>query len=275
MSFPRLSGLLWIAAIVVASASAAESSAGQLPIDAGKSRIEFSGSKPRQKHTGGFSRFSGSFDSDVGKLSVKIDANSLFTDNPNLTNHLKSPDFFDARKFPEANFVSTEIREDKRFNTTHVILGDLTLRGVKQQVVAPADIRWRGSTVAIQASFVLRRSAFGMTFAANEISDEVPVRLFLTTDPDPMAKPTPGRMLTITTAGSSVTFVGAKPDRRHQGGFRGFHGSFDAGQGQLTLNIDMQSLFTDDPNLTKHLMSPDFFDARNFPAATFTSKGIH
>lgn len=49
--------------------------------------------------------------------------------------HLRSPDFFDAEKWPEITFVSTHIEEvdDRAFGVT----GDLTIRDVTRQVMIP------------------------------------------------------------------------------------------------------------------------------------------
>ncbi|NIP86478.1 MAG: hypothetical protein GTO03_13285 [Planctomycetales bacterium] len=80
--------------------------------------------------------------------------------------------------------------------------------------------------------------------------------------------------LQIASRSSKIHFVGSKPAGRHTGGFQTFTGSFDPDAGQLSLNIDMRSLFTDDRKLTRHLMSPDFFDVRKFPTATFVASQI-
>lgn len=82
------------------------------------------------------------------------------------------------------------------------------------------------------------------------------------------------QQLQITSATSSIQFVGSKPTGSHNGGFRNFSGQFNPGTGQLTLTIDMTSVQTDDQKLTGHLMSPDFFDARKFATASFRSTQI-
>jgi polyisoprenoid-binding protein YceI len=55
-------------------------------------------------------------------------------DDPNLTDHLQTPDFFDAERFPELRFVSRTI---EREGDEVSIDGDLTLRGV----TVPVEIR--------------------------------------------------------------------------------------------------------------------------------------
>ena len=59
--------------------------------------------------------FSGSItpiQSDIAaaKISIEIDTDSLYADNPKLTQHLKSPGFFEVKKYPKATFVSSDSR---------------------------------------------------------------------------------------------------------------------------------------------------------------------
>ncbi len=55
-------------------------------------------------------RLPGDFgDPSKSSLNIDIDADSLFSDNEMLTNHLKNPDFFDVRKYPTITFESTSI----------------------------------------------------------------------------------------------------------------------------------------------------------------------
>src|SRR5436305_832227 len=53
---------------------------------------------------------------------VIIDTSSLYSDDPRLTGHLKSGDFFGVAQFPTATFLSTAL-EDKGTNT--MVTGDL------------------------------------------------------------------------------------------------------------------------------------------------------
>src|SRR5262245_59978769 len=92
-----------------------EPAAGALVINQENSKIEFVGSKPEGKHNGGFQAFLGGIelpgdDVTAAKIAVEIDANSLYSDNPKLTAHLKSPDFFDVKAHPKASFVSTAVK---------------------------------------------------------------------------------------------------------------------------------------------------------------------
>jgi polyisoprenoid-binding protein YceI len=72
--------------------------------------------------------------------------------------------------------------------------------------------------------------------------------------------------------------VGEKPDPR-VGTFAKFSGTIEADAAaktlkSLSLEFDVNSVATEFDKLTAHLKSPDFFDAREHPKASFTSKKI-
>jgi polyisoprenoid-binding protein YceI len=80
-------------------------------------------------------------------------------------------------------------------------------------------------------------------------------------------------------AASKIEFVGTKKDGSHTGGFKKFTGTIDApggdiAKGKVTVEIQTESIVTDTDKLTGHLKSPDFFDVRTFPKATFASTQI-
>src|SRR5687767_364663 len=76
--------------------------------------IKFVGTKPGGKHDGGFKTVIGAAsvtgtDATTLKITLDIDANSLFSDNDKLTAHLKSPDFFGVKTNPSIKFVTTKV----------------------------------------------------------------------------------------------------------------------------------------------------------------------
>src|SRR5438445_13327573 len=76
-------------------------------------KLTFTGSKANGKHEGGFSKLAGTAVISDGnpttlKLEATIETDSLFSDDPKLTAHLKSPDFFSVKDNPKATFKSTK-----------------------------------------------------------------------------------------------------------------------------------------------------------------------
>jgi polyisoprenoid-binding protein YceI len=77
---------------------------------------------------------------------------------------------------------------------------------------------------------------------------------------------------------SSVGFVGAKVTGDHEGKFGELDGSLTLGDdgkpSKLEVTVKVDSLTTDAPDLTKHLLTADFFDAPTYPEAKFVSTAI-
>src|SRR5205807_5198033 len=95
------------------------------------SKIDFVAAKVARGRNGSFKRFSGTIDltnnkPEDSRVSIDIEANSIETDEPDLTKHLQTPDFFDVAKFPKATFVSTRIDPRDRTGPGDIAKPDLT-----------------------------------------------------------------------------------------------------------------------------------------------------
>ena len=122
------------------------------------------------------------------KITAEIETNSIFTDTDGLTNHLKSPEFFDVAKFPTSTFVSTGIeagsKDPKAKEATHTVTGNLTLHGVTKSISFPAKIAVSGDNATLDSEFFINRQDFGITYPgkANDlIRDEVVIKLAIHT----------------------------------------------------------------------------------------------
>lgn len=147
------------------------------------SKVEFIGSKVTGSHNGSFQKFSGEIDyagaPERSRVNVTMDIDSLTTDDANLTKHLKTADFFDAPKYPQATFVSTEIKPGGQ-NASHTITGNLTMHGVTKSVTFPATINVTPDQASVDANFSINRKDFGISYAGapdNLIRDDVVLKL--------------------------------------------------------------------------------------------------
>ena len=91
--------------------------------------------------------------------------------------------------------------------------------------------------------------------------------------------PAAGGTALVFTDASKIEFVGSKVTGSHDGGFRTFDGTFrvvdgDPTKSSVEVEIDTQSLWSDNERLTGHLKSADFFDVETYPTARFTSTSI-
>jgi polyisoprenoid-binding protein YceI len=83
-----------------------------------------------------------------------------------LEGHLKSPDFFDVTNNPEAKFEITKVTPEKKDSTTHVVEGNLTIRGNTKGISFPAKISMNegGKKVKATANFKIDRTEFGIVY---------------------------------------------------------------------------------------------------------------
>lgn len=129
---------------------------------------------------GRFTKFEGTLEggkklSDL-KINATIDVNSVITDDAEREKHLKSPDFFDAEKFPKMTFVSTSVSGSE---SKLKIKGKLTIKDVTKEVVLDGKISkeikdpWGNTRVAITGKTKINRQQFGLTF--NKVAEFGPM----------------------------------------------------------------------------------------------------
>ena len=120
---------------------------------------------------GRFNDITGSFTYDAANIgastiSVNIDPASLDTNNEARDTHLKTSDYMDVEKFPEAGFVSTMIH-DLGDGKVHVT-GNFTLHGVTKEIAFEATRTGEGETpfgdyrVGFEAETTLDLTEYGI-----------------------------------------------------------------------------------------------------------------
>jgi len=153
------------------------------------STVNFVGSKVTGSHSGGFKKVTGHFTVKDGVLvgndhKVVIGIDSLWSDAEKLTGHLKSADFFDAEKYPEATFEVTSLTKDS--DSAYKVAGNFTLHGVTKNITFGANSTTSGDTVKIDSKFDINRKDFGIVYAGKTddlIRDEVVIELKLEVKP--------------------------------------------------------------------------------------------
>ena len=154
------------------------------------SQVNFVGSKITGSHNGGFKTFNGYFTIKDGAPvgndhKVVINMKSTYADDEKLTGHLKSPDFFDVEKFPEATFDVTSIA--KGSDAAYTVSGNFTLHGKSKNISFPATVSQNGDAVKIDSKFNINRKDFGIVYAGKAddlIRDEVVIELKLEAKPE-------------------------------------------------------------------------------------------
>lgn len=101
-------------------------------------------------------------------LDVSIKTASINTDNKDRDEHLRSPDFFDAKKFEKLTFKSKKITGTPE---ALKISGDLTIHGVTKPVTLDAKYTgtvkdpWGNDRVAFRASTKINRKDYGLNWS--------------------------------------------------------------------------------------------------------------
>ena len=143
------------------------------------------------------SRFTSSFTKTNGTITVDrdnlekssveatVEIDSVSTADPKRDGHIKSPDFFDAAKFPSATFKSKSWK--KTGESTFDVTGDLTIRDVTKEVVFHVTLNGfgpgmkPGSTVSgWEATTTIKKSDFGVmgpAMLAKALGDEVTLNI--------------------------------------------------------------------------------------------------
>jgi polyisoprenoid-binding protein YceI len=171
------------APVETAGAAAPAQTAGRYEFSEVDSKLAFVGAKVTGKHDGSLGKFTGNIvgsDPEKSSVNVEIDMASLVADDPKLTGHLKSPDFFDVEKFPKARFISTSVRPGGDKGATHTITGNLELHGVTKSITFPATVQMAGDSASVDAEFAINRKDFEVTYPGKPddlIKDDVLIKL--------------------------------------------------------------------------------------------------
>lgn len=130
---------------------------------------------------GTFRDFDGAFTFDeknpsADKVNVTINTNSLDTNHAERDKHLRSADFLNVAKFPQATFTSTEVKKD---GDGLDITGNLTLNGVTKPVTLDAKLigqgsdPWGGQRAGFEASGKIHLKDFNITTDLGPASQDV------------------------------------------------------------------------------------------------------
>ncbi len=122
--------------------------------------------------TGRFNEFNGdvslSGDSlESLKVNIKINTNSLDTNNPTRDGHLKGEMWLDTAKYTEITFVSNTLKKDKQ---GYVMQGKLTIKGITKDIEFPVEILGpfndptKKLAIGIKADLVIDRFDYGIAF---------------------------------------------------------------------------------------------------------------
>jgi polyisoprenoid-binding protein YceI len=160
-----------LAVALPAAAAVPAAATGTWNVDKVHSETGFQVRHLMSKVRGSFGDFAGRIQIDTAKpeassVEFTIKVASIDTKEPKRDGHLKSPDFFDAEKFPEIRFVSKKVAP--KSDTTYDVTGDLTMHGVTKQITLPvtflglAKDPWGNDRVGFETAITLNRQDYGV-----------------------------------------------------------------------------------------------------------------
>ena len=88
-------------------------------------------------------------------VEAEVDATSINTRDARRDDHLRSPDFFDAEKYPKITFKSTKVTSTG--NNQYRVTGNLTMHGVTKEETFHADYSGQ-----VKDLYGLQRAAFSV-----------------------------------------------------------------------------------------------------------------
>jgi YceI-like domain len=165
-----------------------------LKLDTALSKIKWVATKVSAYHTGTINIKSGELkatDSTMTGGNFVLDMTSILVSGPagsdpamnaKLNGHLKSGDFFDVEKNPEATFVITDVKpftgtvkdttdprqesisEYKVANPTHIVSGNLTIKGITKNISFPSRITLAAGSVDAIAKFNIDRTQWNIVY---------------------------------------------------------------------------------------------------------------
>jgi polyisoprenoid-binding protein YceI len=109
-------------------------------------------------------------------IDLAVPVESVDTRNPKRDQHLKSPDFFNAKQFPALSFKSKKV---EGAGDLYKVTGDFTLHGVTKAITIEFKKGGEGKGMegemrgGGEARFMIKRSDYGMTFMQGALGDEV------------------------------------------------------------------------------------------------------
>jgi polyisoprenoid-binding protein YceI len=192
MNFTKIAttALLTLGLSASAMAAAKTIPAGKFAIDGMHSKVGFE--VPHlviSSVEGKFTKYEGTIVIDTkiekSKVDISINTDSISTDVEKRDSHLKSADFFDAKKYPKITFVSSKV---VRTDDNVTITGTLKIKDKSKEVIL--DGKFLGEVkdgygqdkIAFKATTKISRKEFGLTWnsaveAGPVVGDEIQISL--------------------------------------------------------------------------------------------------
>jgi polyisoprenoid-binding protein YceI len=188
-SFTRLSlSALAVLALLPAAVLRAQAPAAveTYRIDPAHTQVGFRVRHLMSKVSGRFGLVDGTIKVDKADISrstveVTLQVASVSTSNDQRDAHLKSPDFFDAAKYPVITFRSTGVRQVAKDRLE--VTGTFTMKGVSRTLVLPITQLgtsvdpWKNVVTGFEGALSLDRQDYGVSYGKGLVGDQVDIEM--------------------------------------------------------------------------------------------------
>lgn len=162
-----------------------EMSAQNYSVDASSSSLKWFGEKVLGKHNGSVNikdgtmtksgkSFSGNFSIDMTSITNEDLKDAEY--NAKLIGHLKSDDFFSVAKHNTATFKLKNIKDytpKKGEQGKHWVTGDLTIKGITNEIAFPANITFTDKGFNADAKFSIDRTKWDIRYGSGSFFDNL------------------------------------------------------------------------------------------------------
>lgn len=130
---------------------------------------------------GSFNDFDGGFTFDeknpsADKVNVTINTTSVFTNHAERDKHLRSAEFLNVTKHPQATFISTSVKQE---GDALSVTGDFTLNGITKPLTLQTKLLgqgkdpWGGYRAGFEAAGNIKLKDYGITTDLGPASQDV------------------------------------------------------------------------------------------------------
>lgn len=146
------------------------------------STLSFTYNQMGSRVYGTFGKFVGALDFDTthprdAQAKLIIDLDSIEVDDSDARTELPKPAWFDTATYPKAIFESTRVKD--LGNNHYMITGNLTLRGLTQEVEVPVQLKAENAIGIFDGELTLKRSDFKIgtgEWADSLVSNDINIR---------------------------------------------------------------------------------------------------
>ena len=172
-----------------AAAALAASGAAHAQVDAAKSTITAVSKQMNVPVEGKFKKFTAQVNYDpakpaAGSAKFAVDVGSYDLGDESYNDQVRGKEWFDAKTFPQATFVSSAIAPAAGGKPNVIkVTGTLTIKGKSQQVVVPVTVTQQGALQMFDGEVPIRRLQFdigtGEWKDTSTVADEVTIKFHI------------------------------------------------------------------------------------------------